>query len=106
MLNKIENIIKSISVLGPIMPGNITKQYNVCGKPNCKCKTGKDPIKHGPYYYLSFTFKGKGRTMNIPLDKINEIRKRNENYRKLKQLIDDLIEISIEQTREEIRHGK
>ena len=104
MLNKIEFIIKKLSSLGPIMPGNITRQYNVCGKPKCKCKIGKDSVKHGPYYYLSFTFKGKGRTMSIPLDKIDEVSKRNENYRKLKQLIDDLIELSIEQTKEEIQN--
>jgi hypothetical protein len=95
MLNKINVIIKKISAVGPIMPGNITSQYNVCGKPKCKCKEEKDPIKHGPYYYLSFTFKGKGRTMNIPVDRIDEIRKRNENFKKLKQLIDDLIELSM-----------
>jgi len=105
MLNKIDTIIKKISTVGFIMPGNITKQYNVCGKPICKCKREKDPIKHGPYYHLSYTFKGKGHTMNIPLDKIEEVRKRNENYRKLKELIDDLIEISVEQTREDIQNG-
>ena len=56
-------------------PDSINEQYNVCGSPNCKCKDKKNPQKHGPYYYLSFTFKGKicGKTAwvwNFSTDKL------------------------------------
>ena len=34
----------------------------MCGKPECRCVRRKDPIKHGPYHYLSYTFEGKSHT--------------------------------------------
>ena len=101
-----EELIKMLNEMEFIMPGKITKQYNVCKTPNCKCKREKNPIKHGPYYYLSFTFNGKGRTLSIPEDMIEEISKRNNNYKKFKELINDIVELSIEKTREEILNVK
>ena len=88
------------------MPGKVTKQYNVCKTPNCKCKRKEKPVKHGPYYYLSFTFNGKGRTLSVPKDKVDEISKRNDNYRKFKELINDLLELSIQKTRDEVLNVK
>ena len=101
-----EKLIKMLNEIGPIMPGKVTEQYNVCKTPNCKCRRKKNPIKHGPYYYLSFTFNGKGRTLSVPKDMIDEITKRNENYRKFKELINDFIELSIQQTKDEVLNVK
>ncbi|MCP4134385.1 MAG: hypothetical protein GY754_25655 [bacterium] len=106
MSKELTNLLNQLQSLGPIMPGKITEQYNVCGTPNCKCKRGKNPIKHGPYYQLSFTFNGKGRTLRIPKDKVDEINERNENYQKFKQLMNDFVELSIQQTREEVLNVK
>ncbi len=41
----IERLKKKILDLGPMLPGSISKQYNVCGKAGCKCKNDKDPCK-------------------------------------------------------------
>jgi len=34
-------IRSEITAIGSFLPGSITKQYNVCGNKNCKCK---DPV--------------------------------------------------------------
>lgn len=58
---QIEKIKRELAQLGDLRPGSLSKQYNVCGNPNCKCKA-TPPKKHGPYYQLSSTRKGKSRT--------------------------------------------
>ena len=52
-----------IEALGPVLPGSISKQWNVCGKPGCRCKDPKHPQRHGPYYQLSYTLAGHSSTM-------------------------------------------
>jgi hypothetical protein len=102
MKNKAKSIQQKLADFPEIMPGKITKQFNVCRSKNCKCKREIDPQKHGPYYYLSFTFKGKGYTLSIPEDRVKEVEERNKNYSEFKMLIEEFIEISIQKTREYI----
>ena len=56
---RIEQIKRSLTELGPMHPGSLSEQYNVCGTPGCHCKDPKHPRKHGPYYQLSYTWRGK-----------------------------------------------
>ena len=44
--------------MGDLRPGSLSTQYKVCGSPGCRCKA-TPPIKHGPYYQVSYTRKGK-----------------------------------------------
>ena len=53
---------------GPMLPGSIKKQWNVCGMPGCRCKDPENPQKHGPYFQLSFTLAGKSTSMFVKDD--------------------------------------
>ncbi len=55
-------IKKRLAELGPMHPGSLGEQYNVCGTSGCQCKGAKKPRKHGPYYQLSFTWRGENRS--------------------------------------------
>jgi hypothetical protein len=59
---RIEGLLKKMCSLGPMLPGSISEQWNVCGTPGCACKAKKNPVKHGPYYQLSFSVKGRSST--------------------------------------------
>lgn len=61
-------------------PGNITKQYNVCGSPGCACKDEKNPKKHGPYLKLNYQHQGKSKTMFIKEKDVKKIALENKNY--------------------------
>jgi hypothetical protein len=52
---QIDQIKQELLALGDMRPGALSEQYNVCGKPNCRCKDPRKPQKHGPYYQLSYT---------------------------------------------------
>ncbi len=62
---KIEQLKQKLLNLGPVLPGSISEQWNVCGTPGCKCKDPKTPQKHGPYYQLSFSVGGRSSSMFI-----------------------------------------
>src|SRR3972149_7611077 len=62
--NKIQKIKQQIAALGDLRPGALSQQYNICGNPSCRCKA-TPPVKHGPYYQISFTWKGKSTTQFV-----------------------------------------
>ena len=37
---RIDKSKQQITALGDLRPGNLTQQYNVCGKPDCRCGEG------------------------------------------------------------------
>lgn len=98
---KIERLKKQIMDLGPLHPGRISRQYNVCGTPGCRCKDPDHPRKHGPYHYLSYTFAGKGKTVFVPEDRLAEMQRRTQAHARLKELVAQWVQASIELAREE-----
>ena len=92
---QIERVKQDLVSLGDLRPGSLSKQYNVCGNPKCRCKEDP-PRKHGPYYQLSFTRKGKSRTKFIKNPHVSMVKKHLTNYTQLRRLIDQWIELSTE----------
>lgn len=95
----IQRIKKKLFEIGPMLPGSISKQWNVCGNPNCRCKDRDNPIKHGPYYQLSFTVAGKSSTMFIQKEDLAEARRCIKRYQQFKILTTELVQTCIEQAR-------
>ena len=81
--------------MGEMRPGSLSKQYNVCGNPTCRCKDPKNPRKHGPYYQLSYTHKGKSTTEFVKKDMISEVRQQIRNFREFKKLIEEWVDLSV-----------
>lgn len=80
---QIEAIKEQPAALGDLRPGSLSTQYNVCGSPNCRCKA-HPPVKHGPYYQISFTRKGGSRTNLVRTEELPEIRRQPTNYQQMK----------------------
>lgn len=55
-------------------------KYNVCGNPNCRCKDPENPKKHGPYYQISYSHKGKSMTQFVKMDAMVETQKQLKNF--------------------------
>src|SRR5437867_3718538 len=92
---RIQIIKQQISKLGDLRPGALSKQYNICGNPNCRCKA-IPPVKHGPYYQISFTRHGKSSSQFVREEDLDEVQQQLENYRQLRQLVDEWITLSAE----------
>ena len=92
---QIEKVKKDLAALGDLRPGSLSTQYNVCGSPGCRCKA-TPPEKHGPYYQVSFSRKGKSSTKFVKMDDLPAIRKQLKNYERMKELVDRWIDLATE----------
>jgi uncharacterized protein DUF6788 len=95
LAERIQKIKQRIAVLGELRPGALSQQYNVCGNPGCRCKA-TPPIKHGPYYQLSFTWKGKSSTRFVRDAELPQVEMQLENYRRLRELVDEWVRLAAE----------
>lgn len=95
---RIEEIKAEITALGPLRPGTLSRQYNVCGTPGCRCK--EDPEqRHGPYHQLSYTWRGRSRSEFVREPEIARVQEQVQNYARLRALVDQWVEAAIELAR-------
>lgn len=100
---KIQKIKAEIMALGlELQPGLLTPQYNVCGSPGCRCKADP-PQKHGPYYQLSFTRKGRSRTQFVRRHDLSLVEEQVRNYQRLKKLTDRWVALGMALSRLRLR---
>ena len=92
---QIAKVKRDLAALGDLRPGSLSTQYNVCGNPNCRCKA-TPPQKHGPYYQVSFTRKGKGSSKFVRNEDLPAVRKQLKNYERMKLLMDRWIDLATE----------
>ena len=92
---QIKVIKRDLAGLGDLRPGSLSQQYNVCGSPGCRCKAPR-PQKHGPYFQLSYTRKGKDGTRFVKPADVPAIREAMTNYARLRNLVDRWIDLATE----------
>lgn len=96
---KIETIKTKLAALGDMRPGSLSKQYNVCGNPACRCKDPDNPKKHGPYYQLSYTHKGRSKSEFVKKENLPEVKKQLKNYQQFKKLTAEWVDLSLDLAR-------
>ena len=92
---QIEKVKRDLAALGDLHPGSLSTQYNVCGSPGCRCKADP-PVKHGPYYQVSYTRKGKSSTKFVKKEDLATVRKQLKNYERMKLLMQKWIDLAME----------
>lgn len=90
---EIGRVKRELMGLGDLRPGSLSEQYNVCGKPGCRCK-GSPAKKHGPYYQLSYTRGGRSGTKFIRRENIAQVRRQVDNYVRMRKLMDRWVELA------------
>jgi hypothetical protein len=92
---RIERIKREIGQLGDLRPGSLSQQYNVCGVAGCRCKASP-PQKHGPYYQLSISRKGKDTSRFVRRDEVATVKRQLRNFARLRTLVDEWIDLGME----------
>jgi hypothetical protein len=92
---RIEAIQQKLASLGELHPGSLSEQYNVCGKVSCRCKADP-PQRHGPYYQLGWTRKGKSTTRFVRQAEVAAVRRQLKNYAKLHSLVEAWVDLSMQ----------
>ncbi len=84
LLDEINSAKKKLAELGRMHPGSVSKQKRSHG---------------GQYWQLSYSFAGKGHTLYVREDDIDQVREEVENYREFRSLVNRWIELEIEYSR-------
>ena len=92
---QIEKVKRDLAALGDLRPGSLSTPYNVWGSPGGKCKADP-PVKHGPYYQVSYTRKGKSSTKFVKKEDLPEVRRQLKNYQRMKLLMEKWIDLAME----------
>jgi Family of unknown function (DUF6788) len=95
---RIDEIKAEIAALGPLRPGTLTRQYNVCGTPGCRCKEDPDQ-RHGPYHQLSYTWNGKSSSEFVRAPEIARVEEQLRNYVRLRSLVTQWVDAAIKLAR-------
>ena len=92
---RIPQIKAELAALGDMRPGSLSQQYNVCGKPNCRCKDPQNPQRHGPYYQLSWVHRGKSTTQFIRPALLPQVRAQIATYTRFRKLTDQWVNLAL-----------
>lgn len=99
-IQKIKQQIKTLKArllaVDDLRPGSLSRQYNVCGKPGCRCKDPHRPKRHGPYYQLNYVFRGKKTSQFIRAADLAQVRAELANYKTLRRLLDQWIGLALQ----------
>ncbi|MDH4260857.1 MAG: hypothetical protein OEW16_11235 [Gammaproteobacteria bacterium] len=87
-------LLRQLPPLEEVLRGSLIERYKRCGKPGCKCATGRG---HGPKYYLSVSFPGRAPEMDyVPQVSHAETRERLANYHRIREILEQVCEINRE----------
>ena len=89
---KIQKLKRSVAALGNLRPGSVSQQ--TAGGPNRK------PRK---YWQISYTYKMRSRTDYLRDDLVEKVKKETLEYKKFKKIVDEIIDLSIQLSKEKIQ---
>jgi hypothetical protein len=100
-----QRIVDAIAEIDFIAPGSVTRRNPRCGKTNCRCHDDP-PRLHGPY--ISWTRKVNNKTVTRLLteEQLADYQPWFDNARKLKTLISQLEEITLDVIDNDERWGR
>ena len=103
---QIEKLKAELLKIGAMRPGSLSQQYTACQKPGCKCVDPVRPQKHGPFYKLSYTHRGKSSTQFIRPQFVEEVRRQLAAYKKFKSLTEKWVALALEISKTELEQAR
>ena len=77
-----------------MLRGSLIERYKRCGKPGCKCATGRG---HGPKFYLSLSRSGEHPQMDyVPQAYVSQVREYLTNYQQTREILEEISTINRE----------
>jgi hypothetical protein len=87
--------IAALAAAGFALPGTLADRMTRCGRPNCGCHADP-PRLHGPYHQWTRKKDGKTATKILSDEQLTDYQPWFDNHRRLRELIADLEELSLE----------
>jgi hypothetical protein len=93
---KILQLKRRLLDLGPLHPGSLSRQHQICGKPGCKCCAPEKPRPHGPYTKLTYVYHGKFTCRFVRAESVKEVEALVATFKTFRQLTDDWVALAIQ----------
>jgi len=84
--------LRQLREVGPLVAASLCRRAVRCGNPQCRCAGG---AKHSSWC-LTFKRQGKTRTVHVPRDLVEEVRKWAKEYQRTKHLLSQISEQSLQ----------
>jgi hypothetical protein len=86
----------------PLVQASLATVYRVCGTPSCHCHRGH---KHRAVQ-LTYAERGKRHAVYVPVDMAAEVRLWIEEYRRVKGLLREISQLSLELLRSHVQEQR
>jgi hypothetical protein len=103
---RIQQIKNQLVALGDMRPGSLSKQFNVCGKPGCRCKDPENPRRHGPYYQLSWVHRGKSTTQFVRRPFVAQVKAELITYKAFRRLTEEWVDLALQAAKLKLQAAK
>jgi len=101
LIQKRSDLLQKLNELGKCLRGSITHVCATCNRANCICE--KEASRRA--YRLTFKDSNqKTKTLYIPRGKLGEVRKMVANYKQMRKITEQLIEINVEIFKQDARN--
>lgn len=87
-------LVRSLLALREMLPGSFVQRRRACGKPNCRCASGRPEDLH-LQFALSALWQGKLRTIHLDARLAEEARRGVELHRRFQQVEARILEINL-----------
>ena len=95
--------LKQLVPAGPLLAASLAQVKKRCGQPSCSCHHG-GPLH--PAHHLTFTERGKTRTVYVPHDLLDEVRAWIAEHKRIKTLLDEIHQLTVALIRTHVKHQK
>jgi len=95
--------LKRVRATKPLLAASLATITKVCGNASCHCQRGGD--KHLAHH-LTYKVGGKTHTLYVPLDFLEEVRSWIEEHRRLKRLLQEITQLSLDLVRSHAQEHK
>jgi len=90
---RMERIKREMMDLGPMRPGSVSRQF-------------RDPkTKQRPFYQISYTYKGRGRSEYVRPENLAALRRETANFKRFRKLAEQWVELSLKTSQLRVRRS-
>jgi hypothetical protein len=99
----LDSRLRRLATDKPVLAASLVQIAKHCGRPGCHCRHG-GPKHVG--HYLTSKVQGKTRTVYVPLDLLDEVRTWVEEHKRLKNLLQEISQLTLALVKGHARHHK
>jgi DNA-binding transcriptional regulator LsrR (DeoR family) len=98
----LQSRLKRVAARKPLLAASFAAVRRVCGQPSCHSHQGEKHLAH----QLTYKVRGKTHTVYVPIDFTEEVRSWIQEHRRLKRLLQEITQLSLDLVRSHAQEQK